>query len=63
MDHIPMIIIVYGYTLDSKSSMANPDQSELVPTYFCENLIRSFQKESVPNLIFLLSFEMLCVDR
>ena len=34
MDHILMIIIVYGYTLDSKSSMVNPDRSELVPTYF-----------------------------
>ena len=54
MDHIPMIIIVYGYTLDSKSSMANPDQSELVPTYLCENLIRSSQKDSVPDLIFFI---------
>ena len=44
MDHIPMIIIVYGYTLDIKSSMNNPEQSELVPTYLCDNLILSSQK-------------------
>ena len=52
MDHIPIIMIVYGYTMDSKSSMDNPDQSELVPTYFCENTRRSSQKESVTDLIF-----------
>ena len=54
MDHIPMIIIVYGYTLDSKSSMENPEQSEWVPTYLCENPMLSSQKESVPDLIFFI---------
>ena len=54
MDHIPMIMIVYGYTLDSKSFMANPGWSELLRTYLCENLRHSSQKEIVPDLVFFI---------
>ena len=46
----PMIMIVYGYTLDRWSSMANPDRMEWVPTSFCENPSLSSPKESVPAL-------------
>ena len=49
-----MIMIVYEYTIDSKSSMENPDWSELVPTYLCDNPRRSSQKESVPDLKFFI---------
>ena len=46
----PMIMIVSGYTLARKSSMANPDRMEWVPTSLCENTSLSSSKESVPAL-------------
>ena len=54
MDHIPMIMIVYRYNLYRKSSIVNSDRSEWVPNYLCENLRHSSQKESVPDLIFVI---------
>ena len=60
MYYILMIMIVYGYTPDSKRSMANPDRSELVPTYLCKNPKRSSQKERVPDLIFY--YHLRCYD-
>ena len=54
--YCPMIMIVSGYTMDWKSSMENPDRSEGVPNYLCENTRRSSPKESVPDtsgLIFI----------
>ena len=49
--HLPMIMIVSGYTLARKSSTENPDQSEWVPTSLRENPRSSSPKESVPDLI------------
>ena len=50
LTHLPMIMIVSGYTLDRKSSMENPDCREWVPTSLCENPSLSLPKESVPDL-------------
>ena len=44
-----MIIIVYGYTINRKSSMENTDWSEWVTTSLCDNTRRSYLKESVPD--------------
>ena len=45
-----MIMIVSGYTLARKSSMAKPDRSEWVPTFFSDNPRHSYPKESVLDL-------------
>ena len=50
LDHIPIIMIISGYTLARKTSMENTDQSEWVPNYLCENLRRSSLKDSVTEL-------------
>ena len=47
-------MIVYEYTLDMKSSLENPDQSEWVTTYLCESKRISSPKESLPNLSVLI---------
>ena len=52
--HCPMIIIVSGYNLGRKSSMANTDQREWVPTSLCENTNLYFPKGSVPYLSYLV---------
>ena len=49
LDHRQMIIIVYGYTINRKSSMENTDWSEWVTTSLCDNTRRSYLKESVPD--------------
>ena len=54
MDHLPMIIIVSGYNMDRKRSMANNEWSKWVTTYLCENPRRSSQKESVPDINILI---------
>ena len=46
----PIIMIVSGYTLSIKISMANPDRMEWVPISLCENPSLSSPKESVPVL-------------
>ena len=48
--HLPMIMIVFGYTLSRYSSMANPDQMEWMKTSLCDNPSISFPKKSVPDL-------------
>ena len=52
--HLPIIIIVSGYTLDRKSSTENPDQREWVPTSLCENPSLSLPKERVTDLRYLV---------
>ena len=54
LDHLPMIMIVSGYTLDRNISMANHDHSEWVPTSSCENLMRYSPKYSIPDLTILI---------
>ena len=63
MDHLPIIMIVYEYTMARKGYMEPTDCSEWVITYLYENTIRSSPKESVPDLRNLLSFgtlELFC---
>ena len=50
LNHRPMIIIVYRYTLAGKISIENPDQSEWVPTYSCENPRCSSMKDTMPDI-------------
>ena len=50
LDHLLMIMIVYGYTLSMKISTENTDKKEWVTTSFCENPRRSSLKESIPEL-------------
>ena len=49
-----MVMIVSGCTMSRKSSMANHDRSEWVPTYLCDNPRRSPPKESVTELSVLI---------
>ena len=50
-----MIMIVSGYTLDSKYYMANPVRGEWVTTSLCENTRYSYPKKSVPDLSDLIA--------
>ena len=54
LDHLPTIMIVYGYTPDRKISMENIDRSKWFTTSLCENKIRSSPKERVPDLSVLV---------
>ena len=54
MYHLTVIMVVYGYTLDRKMSMENTDQREWNPTYLWDNMRRSYPKESVPYLRYLI---------
>ena len=53
--HLPMIMIVSGYTLARYSYMENPDQIEWVPTSLCKNTSLCSPKESVPELSYLVA--------
>ena len=54
LDHLPTIMIVYGYTPDRKISMENIDRSKWFTTSLCENTRRSSPKERVPDLSVLV---------
>ena len=50
LDHLPIIMIVSGYTLARKISIEKPYRSKWGPTSLWENPRRSSPKESVPDL-------------
>ena len=54
MDHRPMIVIISGYTIARKSSMAKPNWSEWVPISLCKEPRCFSPKESLPDLRFLV---------
>ena len=50
MDHLPMVVIVSGYTQARKSFTEKPDWREWGTISLCENTIRSSPKEIYPDL-------------
>ena len=50
LEHLPMIIIVSGYTHTRNISVENNGRREWVPTYLCEKPRRYSLKESVTDL-------------
>ena len=62
LNHLPMIMVVYGYNPVRKSSMASFDWRWWVPICLCENPSCSSPKESVPDFIdFIVIWDVIFV--
>ena len=54
MDHLPIIVIVSGYTGARKSSLENDDYREWVPISLCDKPKFYSLKESVSDIRYLI---------